>query len=283
MDKNKPNVSHLKEFSCDVWILTEGQNLSKLKPKSKKFLFVGYLDGPKAIKYYNLRLRQIQVSRNFIFVKPSKAVDIKKTDNMRLEGETGSSDPQLPAGDEKSADKDKPETEKPSPTVLTVPIPSRIPQMISSSSQSYPHRSEHTIKDHNYQKMNNPDSHLPLVPRQASTSSVTIMEQSDEEDFANLAFIWSYLIGDKMPVSPNDFPQSLKEAEVSAEWLEWRHAMDEEVHTIQEMGTYTLEDLPKEREAIGSKWVFSKKIMKMEMSPVTRHDLLHKTIPEFQE
>ncbi|KAK0183888.1 hypothetical protein F5146DRAFT_1146314 [Armillaria mellea] len=202
---------------------------------------------------------------------------------MRLKGETGSSDPQLPAGDEKSADKDKPETEKPSPTVPTVPIPSRIPQTISSSSQSYPHRSEHTIKDHNYRKMNNPDSHLPSVLRQASTSSVTIMEQPDKEDFANLASIWSYLIGDKMPVSPNDFPQSLKEAEVSAEWLEWRHAMDEEVHTIQEMGTYTSEDLPKDREAIGSKWVFSKKIMKMEMSPVTRHGLLHKAIPKFQE
>ncbi len=57
--KTKPNVLHLKEFGCDVWILTEGQNLSKLEPKSKKFIFVGYLDGPKAIKYYDPRLRQI--------------------------------------------------------------------------------------------------------------------------------------------------------------------------------------------------------------------------------
>lgn len=160
--KTKPNVSHLKEFGCDVWILTEGQNLSKLEPKSKKFIFVGYLDGPKAVKYYDPRLRQIRVSRNFIFAEPSKAVDIEKTDNMRLEGETGNSDPQLPDGDEKSADKDKAETGKPSPTVPTMPIPSRIPQAISSSSQSsgtdgqswwmkgYPHRSEHTIKDYNY-------------------------------------------------------------------------------------------------------------------------------------
>ncbi|SJL06711.1 uncharacterized protein ARMOST_10053 [Armillaria ostoyae] len=85
------------------------------------------------------------------------------------------------------------------------------------------------------------------------------MEQLNEEDFANLASIQSYLAGDRMPVSPNDFPRSLKEAKAEAEWPEWKRAMDEEIHTIQEMGTYTLEDLPKEREAIGSKWVFSKK------------------------
>lgn len=107
--------------------------------------------------------------------------------------------------------------------------------------------------------MNNPDSCLSSVPRQASTSSVTVMEQPNEEDFTKLTSIWSYLAGDRMSVSPNDFPRSLKEAEASAEWLEWKRAMDEEIHTIQEMGTYTLEDLPKEREAIGSKWVFSKK------------------------
>ncbi len=63
-------------------------------------------------------------------------MDIEKTDNMRLKGETGNSDPQLPGGDEKSANKDKAEIGKPSPTVPTMPILSRIPQAISSSSQS---------------------------------------------------------------------------------------------------------------------------------------------------
>ena len=32
----KPDVSHLQEFSCDVWILDEDKNRSKLTPKSKK-------------------------------------------------------------------------------------------------------------------------------------------------------------------------------------------------------------------------------------------------------
>ena len=49
----RPNVSHLQEFGSPVWILTEGQNLSKLEPKSEQHIFVGFSDGPKAVRYYN--------------------------------------------------------------------------------------------------------------------------------------------------------------------------------------------------------------------------------------
>jgi len=45
----KPNVSHFQEFGTNVWVLKEGDKLSKLEPKSKKVTFVGFEDGPKAI------------------------------------------------------------------------------------------------------------------------------------------------------------------------------------------------------------------------------------------
>jgi hypothetical protein len=42
-----PNVSHLR-FGALVWILNQGPHTqSKLRPKSKQFLFVGFDDGPK--------------------------------------------------------------------------------------------------------------------------------------------------------------------------------------------------------------------------------------------
>ena len=53
----KPDVSHLKEFGSPVWILNEGQ-LTKLQPRSTKHTFVGFVDGPKAIKYYDASTRQ---------------------------------------------------------------------------------------------------------------------------------------------------------------------------------------------------------------------------------
>jgi len=63
---HKPDVSHLCEFGSPVWILNEGQ-LTKLQPKSTKHTFMGFMDGPKAIKYYDAATRQVHVSCNFHF------------------------------------------------------------------------------------------------------------------------------------------------------------------------------------------------------------------------
>jgi len=63
---HKPDVSHLREFGSPVWILNEGQ-LTKLQPKSTKHTFMGFVDGPKAIKYYDAATRQVRVSHNFHF------------------------------------------------------------------------------------------------------------------------------------------------------------------------------------------------------------------------
>jgi len=63
---HKLDVSHLHEFGSPVWILNEGQ-LTKLQPRSTKHTFMGFVDGPKAIKYYDAATRQVRVLCNFQF------------------------------------------------------------------------------------------------------------------------------------------------------------------------------------------------------------------------
>jgi len=54
MNKKKPDVIHLKEFSAPVWILLQGQKLpQKLLQKSHHKMFIGFDDGAKAVRYYN--------------------------------------------------------------------------------------------------------------------------------------------------------------------------------------------------------------------------------------
>lgn len=54
-------------------------------------------------------------------------------------------------------------------------------------------------------------------------------------------------------------PKSFKQAISSSARKEWINAMQEELASIEACGTWTLEDLPVGRKAVGSKWVFKTK------------------------
>src|SRR5277367_2257249 len=85
----KPDVGHLREFGCDVWVLDESGTRSKLDPKSKKMIFVGFMDGPKAIRYYDAKNRSIKVSRNVVFNENEepRELEIREVPGLQVEGE----------------------------------------------------------------------------------------------------------------------------------------------------------------------------------------------------
>ena len=45
----KPNIGHLWEFGCDIWILDESINRLELDPRSKKMIFIRFMDGSKVV------------------------------------------------------------------------------------------------------------------------------------------------------------------------------------------------------------------------------------------
>jgi hypothetical protein len=94
----KPNVSHLREFGCDIWVLDESGTRSKLDPKSKKMIFVRFMDGPKAIRYYDAKSRSIKVSRNVAFNENDepKELEIVDVPGLQVEGEKNTKEDQSP-------------------------------------------------------------------------------------------------------------------------------------------------------------------------------------------
>jgi len=67
--KNKPNVSHLQEFEAPIWVLLQDQKQPrKMESKSRRWIYVGYDDGSKSIKYYNAETHKILTSQNFCFL-----------------------------------------------------------------------------------------------------------------------------------------------------------------------------------------------------------------------
>ena len=106
---NKPNVRHLCEFGMLVWVLLQGQKeLCKILPKLKSHTFVGFDNGPKAVKYYSVKTRKVLTSQNYSFIDPPSngppPEEIVVAPNVPCEGESrGSMQPsctKMPKGNE---------------------------------------------------------------------------------------------------------------------------------------------------------------------------------------
>jgi hypothetical protein len=81
----KPNMAHLREFGCDIWIQIEG-DISKLSLKSEKHILVGFKDGPKVMRYYDATTGSL---RNVVFSEAEtqpKSVEIETSPRLEKEG-----------------------------------------------------------------------------------------------------------------------------------------------------------------------------------------------------
>ncbi len=63
----KPDVSHLKVFGCITYVHVPDEKRSKLDPKAKKCIFIGYSLEQKGYKCFNLSTRKLQVSKDVVF------------------------------------------------------------------------------------------------------------------------------------------------------------------------------------------------------------------------
>lgn len=83
----KPDIAHLREWGCDIWVYAELKT-DKLSPRAHLQVFVGFEDGPKAIRYYKRSTHQVLISRDFAWTGPEPQHPAEMW--LPLEGENGS-------------------------------------------------------------------------------------------------------------------------------------------------------------------------------------------------
>ena len=203
----KPNVSHLREFGCDVWVLDESGTRSKLNPKSKKMVFMGFMDGPKAVRYYDAKMRSIKVSRNVAFNENEELRELEIREVLGLQVE-----------EEKDIRKDQSTqqtTQKTDETINPPPIPHQPTRQLRQTA----------FKD--YKKINNPESRLPTTrqPEIRSPEDATESSGLAEEDYMEMVFI--------MKGTDDDLPLNRDKAILGNEGHQWKKAMDEEMETLR--------------------------------------------------
>ncbi|CAI7904064.1 unnamed protein product [Closterium sp. NIES-54] len=88
-------------------------------------------------------------------------------------------------------------------------------------------------------------------PAKSALAGAAMMVGDDEEsEYEECAFVFFSSV--EMPGEP----ATLKEALESSDAEEWKKAMESELKSIEENGTWELVDLPERRKAITSKWLF---------------------------
>jgi len=218
---NRPNVSHFQEFGTAVWILREGQKLSKLEPKSQKHIFIGFVDGSKAIKYYDTNTKQIKTSRNFHFEKLPP--------NIQFEGEKECTQIEYQPG---------PNTNKQN---------QKRKQRDERDDDESPQRSKRPRIQPDYRLLNDPFADEPELAE--------LVNDPEEEGILNSAEI----INVAHASLTSEDPQTLQEAKRAPEWPDWDDAIHTELKQHQQRKTWELTNIPPKRKPIKNKWVFVRK------------------------
>ena len=74
----KPEVIHLRIFSCPVYIHIPKEKRTKLDPLGNKGIFVGYSESSKAYRIYFLGFKKIDISRDVTFDEDSTYIKSRK-------------------------------------------------------------------------------------------------------------------------------------------------------------------------------------------------------------
>jgi hypothetical protein len=112
--------------------------------------------------------------------------------------------------------------------------------------EELPRRSKRPKVIHDYHKLDDPHPELMQVLR----------EEDENIPLDIHEMIYAALVNAEN--TPDD-PFTLEEAQASPDWPEWQKAIEIELEQLKRMGTWELDDVPKDRKPVANKWVFLKK------------------------
>jgi hypothetical protein len=237
----KPDLSGIHEFGTDCWVRVNVRT-SKLHPQSVKRTFVGIKESTVGWRYFVPESRSVLTSREVIF--PARpALDAPIVDSVvvpasGLEGGPTSQPPPAP------------------PTAPSTPVQSKTEPASPPLAVT---RTRRNIARVDYFKANDgvqrtlrslsTKSKTPSPPVSDLSVQGEISDESGAPDstLSNLCFAALDL----------DIPQTLADVQARSDWPSWKEAMDKEMGQLEKLGTYTVEDLPADRKAIGCRWVFA--------------------------
>lgn len=235
----KVDLSNLKTFGCTVMVHIPKANRRKLDAKANKMIFVGFDANTKGYRCIDTGSRKLTISRDVKFIEDSTNIFVS-VDEPTVDEPNDNDDPtNASVADDEIENDDEPQ-------INNQPSPTNDDHNSSSDSDAFV-EAQSTSNDH---QNTDPDfqtrAKSPEGGRQPSSRLKTQFRpfQIPTAPRANAKYA--------LFTEPTSYGQAKK----SDERNKWQQAMQEEMDAHQLNQTWTLCDLPNDRRAIKSKWVF---------------------------
>jgi hypothetical protein len=237
----KPSVAHLRVFGSEAYFHVPHELRSKLDPKSKQCIFVGYSLTSKAYRVWDPSDNKVKLSRDLVILeqsipqardrdaananeKGSALVPLEVTLERPKEGSS------IPLSTPESPENEFPASESPDAPVSA--------QSEHSSSPSSPSAQREEDPEVEPPQVEEQQQAIP-EPRRTARQRAPPPEWW-KVDTANIA---------------SEEPLNLKEALAAEDSKQWEAAVREEMESLIKNEAWTLTSLPPGRKAIGCKWV----------------------------
>ncbi|GMF20131.1 unnamed protein product [Phytophthora fragariaefolia] len=280
-----PDISNLRVFGCKVQVLVPKEHRKKLDSKTRNGIFIGYATGGAYLVYIPRHgTGETITARSIVFYgdqflpsEDGEEITISsQLDLLRLDAASSTPSPRLETLEEEREDVAMVPSEAPTPNGMETPA-----QPTTGSSQpmgadrlearlrgdprrekaTAPVRRSSRIPKPSQRKLEYDQSHLSMEEVCAMVEERVLPAAFDGTNVRD-GFLYGGLTpSDISSWAPGVEPLNLDEVYESDDQSEWEHAMDDEIKSLLENGTFEVVPLPPGRSAVKSKWVFKKKTL----------------------
>ncbi|GJZ72106.1 putative RNA-directed DNA polymerase [Tanacetum coccineum] len=262
----KPDYDLMRVFGCLVYFKSNEPKGDKFEVRGRPGVFLGYLQGTKGYKVFDIENRKIMVSRDVKFHENhfpfnDKLIEIDNKDPFEVEnrhkediegyGLAQTENKEVLAENEDIGSNQNMNIEETESHEMDYPDQSTT-ALEPPSVQPLEKRNRTQLKHFaDYEVMFPPSvDHAQTPPTQESSTVHPLSNFVSYKKFttAHKAFLAAIDTNNE----PKFFHQAVKDDR-------WKEAMKKEIQALKENGTWTLENLPEGKHAIDSKWVYKVK------------------------
>ena len=220
-------MKHLRVFGCTGYVMVKPEDRTKLDPKSKKCVFVGYGTEEFGYRMYDFATRRIIRSRDVVFREDmvyKNWFESPTTSAAEIEEESDEDELVWPEHQSEQPDKEQP--------LFDVPDTDAEIEQSDEEDEEPPQ---------------------PTTPSPPPLQQIPAVRRSTRPAKPNPMYAHSlhYLL-----LIDGGEPESVNEAQQVDSALQWESAMKEEMESLKKNQTWDLVRLPAEKKALHNKWVY---------------------------